>query len=214
MDVTDESADDFDQAAWERRWSRALATGADAVAHRPANRHLVAVADGLAPGRALDAGAGHGAETLWLAARGWRVDAVDFSTTAIAHGRSEATRRGDDVASRVSWTVADLTEWSPTGGHYDLVTCLYVHSAGPVETMVRRLAAGVAAGGTLLMVGHRPTDPATGAPTAAVDQVQISVESVVTTLDPADWDIAVAEERRRPIAESGVDAVVVARRFR
>ena len=29
-------------------------------------------------------------------------------------------------------------------GHYDLVTCLYVHVAGSVEEMVLRMAAGVA----------------------------------------------------------------------
>jgi hypothetical protein len=31
--------------------------------------------------------------------------------------------------------------------------------AGSMEGFVRRLAAGVAPGGTLLLVGHRPVDP-------------------------------------------------------
>ncbi len=57
---------------------------------------------------------------------------------------------------------------------------------GSVPELVRRLAAGVASGGTLLLVGHRPADPATGAPTPAADQAQISVEEAVAALDPSD----------------------------
>jgi hypothetical protein len=53
-----------------------------------------------------------------------------------------------------------------------------------VEELVRRLAGGVAPGGTLLLVGHRPVDPVTGAPTPAVGQVQISVEEAVAALHP------------------------------
>jgi hypothetical protein len=34
--------------------------------------------------------------------------------------------------------------------------------AGSVDDMVRRMASGVAPGGTPFMVGHRPIDPADG----------------------------------------------------
>ncbi len=85
---------------------------------------------------------------------------------------------------------------------------LYVHVAGSVVEMVRRLGTGVAPGGTLLLVGHRPIDPATGAPTSAAGQVQVSVDEAVGALDPHDWDIAVAEERATGCTGSGVDAVV------
>jgi methylase of polypeptide subunit release factors len=70
--------------------------------------HLLTEAAELRPGLALDAGAGHGAETLWLAARGWRVTAVDFSATALGHARAAAERLGPDVAERVEWVEADL----------------------------------------------------------------------------------------------------------
>ena len=93
-------------------------------------------------------------------------------------------------------------------GRFDLVSCLYVHVAGSVVEMVRRLGAGVAPGGTMLLVGHRPIDPETGAPTPAAGQVQVSVAEAVEALDPDEWQIVVAEERPRAVAGTGVDAVV------
>jgi hypothetical protein len=92
------------------------------------------------------------------------------------------------------------------------VVCLYVHVPGSVEEMVRRMAGGVARGGTLLLVGHRPVDPATGAATAAAGQVQVSVEAALAALDPGQWPPLVAAERPRPMAGTGVDAVIRARR--
>jgi SAM-dependent methyltransferase len=200
--------DTFDKDSWERRWSRALGEHAHAASRRPPNAHLLAEAASLPPGRALDAGAGHGTESLWLATQGWRVTAVDFAWTALDHARTRADELGAAVAERVAWVEADLATWAPPPQHYDLVACLYVHVAGSVREMVRRLAAGVAPGGTLLLVGHRPVDPATGAPTRAAGQVQISVDTAVAALDPGRWEIVVAEDRPRQAAGTGVDAVV------
>ena len=203
----------FDRDFWEERWSSALRGRAETISRRPPNAYLTAEAESLRPGRALDAGCGHGSDTLWLAARGWEVTAVDFSTTALAHARSAAAALGADVAERIDWVEGDLASWAPEAGRYDLVLSLYVHIAGSVEELVRRLAAGVAPGGTLLLVGHRPIDPATGAPTPAAGQVQVSVDTAVAALDRERWEIAVAEDRPRAQAGSGVDAVICARRL-
>lgn len=202
----------FDRSFWEGRWSQALGEHTDRVARRPPNAHLSAQAGNVRAGFALDAGCGHGSDALWLAERGWRVTAVDFSTTALAHARSTAEAAGADIAERIEWVEGDLATWTPPPGHYDLVACLYVHVAGSVEEMVRRMAAGVAPGGTLLLVGHRPIDPATGAPTAAADQVQVSVDAAAAALDRGGWELIVAEERPRAVAGTGVDAVICARR--
>ena len=119
---------------------------------------------------------------------------------------------GPDIAGRIDWVEADLATWTPQPDAYDLVVCLYVHVAGSVEEMVQRMATGVAPGGALLLVGHRPVDPATGAATAASGQVQVSVEAAVAALDPGRWELVVADDRPRPMAGSGVDAVIRARR--
>lgn len=201
----------YDHDFWEDLWTRTLRDHADKVAGRPPSLHLITCARRLPPGRALDAGCGHGAEALWLAAHGWRVAAIDFSRAALDHARSLAAAAGEAIAARVEFVRADLTEWAPEPRAYDLVASLYVHVPGSVEAMVRRLAGGVAPGGTLLLVGHRPVDPATGAPTAAAGQNQVSVDSARAALDPHAWTLLVAEERARTHG-AGVDAVLCARR--
>ncbi len=119
---------------------------------------------------------------------------------------------GGDVAERIDWVEGDLSAWTPQPGRYDLVASLYVHVSGSVEAMVQRRAAGVATGGTLLMVGHRPIDPTTGAATAAAGQVQVSVDTAIEALDPDQWAFVIAEDRPRPMAKTGVDAVICTRR--
>lgn len=203
---------EYDRSFWEERWSQALRAHGDRVARRPPNAHLVGETGDLRPGRALDAGCGHGSDAVWLAARGWDVTAVDFAATALARARSTAEAMGPDVAARIEWVEADLGAWTPRRDEYDLVVCLYVHVAGSVQEMVRRMADGVARGGTLLLVGHRPFDPATGDATAAAGQVQVSVEAALAALDAGRWEPIVAEERPRPVAGTGVDAVIRARR--
>ncbi len=202
------SSERLDRDYWERRWTRALRDHPDGIAGRRPNAHLLAETAELQPGSALDAGCGHGAEARWLASRGWRVTAIDYSVTALDIARSAARAVATDVAERIEWIEGDLTTWRPTPGHYDLVISLYVHVQGSVGEMVRRLAAGVAPGGTLLLVGHRPIDPATAAPTPAAGQVQVSVDAAVDALDPREWRIEVAQERPRAAAGTGVDAVV------
>lgn len=203
----------FERDFWEARWSNVLGEHGDKIAHRRPNAHLTAEAENLRPGRALDAGCGHGSDTLWLAAHGWQVTAIDFSTTALAHARSTAKSLGADIAERIDWVEGDLATWTPEPGCYDLVVCLYVHVAGSVEEMVSQLANAVAPGGNLLLVGHQPIDPASGAPTPAAGQVQVSVDTALTALDLDRWETLVAEERQRAQAGSGVDAVIRVRRF-
>jgi 2-polyprenyl-3-methyl-5-hydroxy-6-metoxy-1,4-benzoquinol methylase len=100
---------EHDRIFWEERWSRALRGHGDRVAQRPPNTQLTAEVGDLRPGRALDAGCGHGSDTLWLAARGWHVTAVDFASTALAYARSTAEAMGPDIAERIDCLSATAT---------------------------------------------------------------------------------------------------------
>jgi SAM-dependent methyltransferase len=195
----------MDKTYWEQLWEKTLREHGDKVSRKPPNAQLIEIAGALPPARALDAGCGHGAESLWLATHGWQVTAVDFAAAALAQGRSMAASIGVEV----EWIEADLGAWAPPST-YDLVTALYVHIAGSVSDMIGKLAAAVAPGGTLFLLGHRPVDPATGEPTRAANQRQVSVEEAIAMLDG--WELVIAEERRRSSGPSGVDAVIHARR--
>jgi SAM-dependent methyltransferase len=203
--VTDEA---FDREFWERRWTQVLRDHPDMVASRPPNAYLRTEVADLTPGRALDAGCGNGTEAIWLASSGWRVTGVDFSTAALEHGRTTAAAIGSDVAERIDWVEGDLGTWTPPAGQFDLVSCLYMHVDGSVAELVTRLGTGVAPGGTILLVGHLPVDPATGRPTPAAGQVQVTVDEAVGALDPDHWQVVVAEDRPRAAVGTGVDAVV------
>ena len=116
------------------------------------------VAGALRPGTALDLGSGYGDDAVWLARQGWRVLGVDVAAPAIA--RSEEAAGRAEVADRVSFERHDLAGWFPTGT-FDLVTTHYLHSPSglPRGDVLRRAAAAVAPGGTLLVVGHASLPP-------------------------------------------------------
>lgn len=89
----------------------------------------MAQAGDLAPGTALDAVCGEGTDAIWLASRGWQVTAVDFATIALRRAREHADTFGADITRRIDWVQADLTSWTPTEEHFDLVSAHYVHPA-------------------------------------------------------------------------------------
>ncbi len=189
---------EFDETFWEQRWAQVYRDHADAVHTRPPNPQLVAATGDLRPGTALDAGCGHAADTLWLAARGWRVTAVDVAATALYHAEAHADTLGNDIASRIDWQQADLGTWTPPENHFDLVTSHYVHGVASRETFVRGLAAAVAPGGTLLIVGHDPSDPTPEIAHADAPELYVTPDELAAGLDRDHWDIDVAEIRTRP----------------
>jgi SAM-dependent methyltransferase len=67
--------------------------------------------------RAFEYGTGTGPGACFLAARGFVVDAIDISPTAIALARRFAAERG----LTISFAVGDITRLAPTDATYDLV---------------------------------------------------------------------------------------------
>lgn len=200
------SAPDLGRESWDQLWSRTIQDRRDVIEARPPSPHLVAEAEALRPGVAADLGCGHGAEALWLASRGWRVTAVDFSSAALEFGRSRAVAAGPEVTGRIEWVEGDVASWTGEPASYDLVICMYVHVVGSVKGFVRRIAGLVAVGGSLLLVGHQD---ASGV--VMPGQRQVSVAEAVGALDPDVWQVVVAEDRGRS-AGGGFDAVVHLRR--
>lgn len=80
---------------------------------------VIELAHRLPPGRALDVGCGFGRATVYLAERGWRVDAVDFIPQAVAETRRRAAAAG--VTERVAALRAAVPELDFLTGPYDLI---------------------------------------------------------------------------------------------
>ena len=125
--------------------------------HAAESVRRVELAD-LPPGRALDLAAGEGRNTVWLAERGWRVTAVDFSRVGLEKGRKLSAARGMDEA-HVDWIVADLRDYEPERDAYDLVLIAYLQ-VSPVlrANVLARAAAALTPGGTVFIVGHDLTN--------------------------------------------------------
>ncbi|WP_062202278.1 SAM-dependent methyltransferase [Demequina salsinemoris] len=142
----------------ERRafWHERYAAGAAWSGH--VNPVVEETASRLVPGTAVDLGCGEGGDVLWLAEHGWRATGLDAAAPALARGRDEALRRG--VADRAEFVETDLGTWDPEPV-WDLVTCHYLHEAADLRSAVLAAAVGaVAPGGTLIVVGHHPDEPA------------------------------------------------------
>ncbi|MBC7518123.1 MAG: class I SAM-dependent methyltransferase [Microbacteriaceae bacterium] len=122
------------------------------------NAALVNNTAGLEPGTALDLGSGEGGDAIWLAEQGWLVTAVDIAPSALARSATAATAAG--VSERIRWVQADLAVWHPQES-FDLVTAHFLQSPVelPRDAILRRAAAAVAPGGTLLVVGHAEFPP-------------------------------------------------------
>jgi thioredoxin reductase/SAM-dependent methyltransferase len=181
----------FGAEAWEERY-RSSDTG---IWSGQPNVILVAEVSGLAPGRALDVGCGEGADALWLAERGWRVTAVDISTVALERAAAQGKVLGLDV----DWQHADLLAEPPEAGAFDLVSVHFMHLPSVERiALFDRLADAVAPGGTLLLVGHHPSDLQTTMSRPQLPDVFFTAEQLAAELDAATWEVLVAEARPRP----------------
>lgn len=193
--------DPFSADSWEERYRDSSSVWSG----RP-NAQLVAEASGLAPGLALDLGAGEGADACWLAAEGWTVDAVDFSQVALDRTDAHAADRG--LTDKVRTQRQDLREWTPPAGTYQLVVAHFLHLDPPtLPGVLARSAAAVAPGGTLLVVAHHPDDAKNGVRRPPVD-VLYGPDTVLDVLDDS-WQVDVAEARPRPGADADGNPVTV-----
>lgn len=190
--MTHDISEQFNSAYWEERYSAAE----NAWSGNP-NPSLVDEVSELKPGRALDAGCGSGGDAIWLAGRGWQVTAVDFAEAGL--------RRGAEAAGdlKISWQQHDLRSWTPDAGAYDLVTAHFVHFPPDVRNpLFRRLADAVAPGGTLLIVGHHPSDVHTQAGRPDFGDAFYTAEDVAALLSD-DWTLVTVAAP--PRTHNGVD---------
>jgi SAM-dependent methyltransferase len=127
------------------------------------NQALEAIASDLTPGRALDVGAGEGGDALWLAGRGWAVTATDISVEGLVRGESrrQETVTQDHLPRSIRWIALDAAreELPSPSEKYDLVLSFFGHFLAPERhALWSAMAAAVAPGGQLVIVGHSILD--------------------------------------------------------
>ncbi len=193
------------QSFWDERYRTR-----DALWSAQPNSQLVSETSDLAPGEALDVGCGEGADAIWLAERGWRVTAVDFSAVALERGAARAIVAGAEVAQRIDWRHEDLTKWAPPATFYDLVSAQFMHlPKDQREPLFSRLAASVAPGGCLLIVGHHPSDLQTSVPRPRMPDFLYTASDVADALDPRSWEVIVSAARERTSIDPGGNTVII-----
>ena len=197
----------MDADAWDRRYE-----GTELLWSAQPNRFLVAEAQELSPGRALDLACGEGRNAVWLAELGWEVTGVDFSPVAIGKAGQLAAARG--VGGE--FEVADLLVYEPAAQAFDLVIAFYLQVSAAARTVIlRRAAAAVAPGGTFLLVAHDRSNLEEGYGGPRDPKVLYTAEDVVAGLDGL--GVERAEPVLRPVETPegervAIDALVRARR--
>lgn len=198
-------------ADWDDRYS------GDAIWSGNPNGSLVVEVSGLAPGRALDVGAGEGGDAVWLAEQGWTVTATDISSRALERITAEAGRRGLEVTCEV----ADANDRRSFAARYDLVAASYASiPRTPDLRGVANILDAVAPGGTLVVLSHdleAMRNP--GHRHQAFDpDAYVHIDDFAAAIKDADgWEIDTLEKRRRPAGSASAahhvdDVVLRARR--
>ena len=105
-------------------------------------------------GKILSVADGEGRNSVWLAARGFVVDAFDIAEVGVAKAKRLAERAG----VQVNFTVADCTEFDWRPSYYDGIAAIFIQFADPQQRswLFRRLIDSLRPGGILVLQGYTP----------------------------------------------------------
>ncbi len=185
---------------WDHRYS------GDQIWSGNPNGALVHEVTDMAPGRALDVGAGEGGDAVWLAEHGWQVTATDVSQRGLDRISAVAKER---VLSVVCLHTDANAHDAYKGATFDMVSAHYASiPRTPDKRAVANILKAVAPGGTLLIVSHdlepmrSPIDTSLYSRPFDAD-AYVRVEDFISALgNDADWTIETHESRPRPAGAS------------
>lgn len=112
---------------------------------------LVELVSPLAPGKAVDLGAGTGRNAIWLAHQGWGVTAVDLSVVGLDQALARARSEGVDLKV----VHGDIIGAGIEAGSFDLAVVANIHPLPHQrKELLGRAARMLKVGGFLFVVGH------------------------------------------------------------
>ena len=193
----------YPQAMWDKRFSTP-----NYVFGEEPNAFLVSQAARLGKGHALALADGEGRNSVWLAKRGFAVDAFDFSKPAVAKAHALAEKHKVQVNFTCSpWQSFD---WKPS--HYDVVAGIFFQFATPDERaeLFGKIIHSLKSGGTVIIQGYgkNQLQYKTGGP----DKLEHLYDEELLRNAFAGFDIQVCESYETMIHEgpghSGMSALV------
>lgn len=197
----------MDAADWDRKYQ-----GRELVYGEAPNATVVEVATTLKRGRALDLAAGQGRNAIWLATRGWTVDAVDFSSVALTKASRVAASAPRSVRERLTWVHADVTQLS-TEPNYDLVLMLYLHlPPNERRTAVSTAISALKPDGILMILGHHAANIESGVGGPQEAEILYTPEDLASDIGSR-LTVLTAENRYRDVTGgTAIDALLLASR--
>lgn len=121
---------------------------------------IVAIAEQLPPGRALDLGSGSGRACIYLARHGWQAEGVDFVPEAVDLARQRVAAAG--VADRVRLHHGSVTHMPFLEPPFDLaidVGCMHAFAGQELRDYAAELRRLLRPGATYLLFAHLRSDP-------------------------------------------------------
>lgn len=122
-----------DREQWRARYRRG-----DASTTSEPTRTLRQYAEELPAGRALDVATGAARDALFLAGRGYEVDALDISRVALTLARDRAEEQGVSV----NWIQADIATFPLPEAAYDVITVSRFDARECLDALQRALVSG------------------------------------------------------------------------
>jgi SAM-dependent methyltransferase len=179
---------------WEGRYAASAAEGTSLWGEAP-NGWIADRVAALAPtpGLAVDLGAGEGRNAFWLAARGWRVTATDFSSSAVEGMRARAASERLPVEA----VVADATAWRSSDPADLAVLCYLQLPAEQLAAAIARAAESLGPGGLLLGIWHDREDLARGLGGAMSPAIRTTPEETAAAATAAGLRVELSGRRDR-----------------
>ncbi|MDQ3720313.1 MAG: class I SAM-dependent methyltransferase [Actinomycetota bacterium] len=196
---------DSPAAFWNRRYQ-----AVDELWPRGPNAFLAEFGASLAPGRALDLGAGEGRNAIWLAKRGWRVTVLDVSAVALTRAAERAAEEGVEL----DCVEADWRDHPPVPDSLELAVISFMHPE-PEEraTMFERAGAALVPGGHLFVTGVDLVEHGRrGPPDPERLYTPERLRGTLRGFDLLRCESVVYEAERREGPRRVVDVVAIARR--
>ncbi|MEE3203555.1 MAG: methyltransferase domain-containing protein [Acidobacteriota bacterium] len=188
------------------KWETRYKANATALLKAPLDP-IVEATTTLKPGKALDLACGPGRHAVWLAQRGWDVDAVDGSSAALHQLLNFANTNG--CSHRIHTICADL-EAKPSvfqvpKERYDLIiNCHFLH-----RPLFEAIQHGIRDGGYFIGIIHS----AIAAPSSNENNYLVQPGELKQLVQDWRWEIISSrEENKRGNDTQLADSIIVARR--